>query len=728
MESAIDIGAFDRQSERYETFSDRARSLLAEDKRVQAGQQMWIRQLEDSHGEIFDRLPGDDPETTLFVDSLYFDFVVSGFLDAVEEAFGITVTNTDSGGEETVSLGSLHERIVGSGGIEPVGKSLAKAELRAVDVGVLRTLYERIISRESRLALGEYYTPRGVAELAVDSLAEENMAGASLLDPGCGSGVFLAVCIERKLAALAARPPTETVDAITGSVFGIDLNPVAVKTSKLSYLLALTPVLGAETVERVELPVFCADALGLTEPEPTDETAGIPESGVEYLVGNPPWITWDRLGEQLKDRLRRRYVDELALLPHDGAAARLGHSNDDLSIPFVWISLHRHVREGGAASVVMKRDLLTGPAGAVLRRLHVGRRSLSLTHVHDFTGLQPFGQQVGVDAAVLTMRADSEPSFPVETTAWRNSNGRTDFSTRATIAESLQRTETTLAPLDPEDRTSAWIRGDAERGALGNAAHEIRHGVKDDAEAVFSIDRDRLDRLEDDLIYPYIKSRHIVKYGLFGHELRLVPVEKANERNESRLREQYPATYEYLADHREQLAARSSSWLDDGPFYNIFGVGEYTWAPYKVVWCRLGFKPHFAVVSSVEDPDLGEKPVVPGDHYMFIGTDSKREAHALCALLNSAVYQKSLRGIASDGKSSLSKAVVSELALPSLSEIRHGDRLAALSMEAHGTVPKYTDRSKRAYNQLTIEELEPVQAEIDRLVEEALTEGSFGSR
>lgn len=715
----IDIEAVDRESERYEQFADHARALLATDEQFRGGREAWRQHLEASHGEVFAEMAGDDPETELFVDSLYFDFVVSGLIDRIEQVFGLTVTNVEPQ-DDPVLLGSLHRQVADRGEIEPVGGSLSGQSFRQIGVAFLRELYERIVSREMRLALGEYYTPRGVAELAVDALAIGNVADASMLDPGCGSGVFLTVCIDRKLDAMNERPPNEVIEIITDSVLGVDLNPVAIKTSKLSYLLALAPILGSEGVETVDLPVFCTDALGLSDEEPIT-VGGVSPPQVEYLVGNPPWITWDRLSEDLKSQLRERYVDNLGLLPHEGASARLGHSNDDLSIPFVWICIHRYLREGGQASFVMKRDLLTGPAGSVLRRLRVGDRPLSVTRIHDFAGLRPFGEQVGADAAIYTIRADTDPSFPVGTTAWTG-DGDVDFSTLAAVGGSLSQTETTVSPLDPEDRTSAWIRGDIERSALGTGAHEIRHGVKDDAEAVFSVDRSRLDELDDGLVYPYIKSRHVVKYGLFGHELRLVPVRKANEDNESLLHEQYPATYEYLDSHRDQLAARSSSWLDDGPFYNIFGVGEYTWAPYKVVWCRLGFKPHFAVVSTVEDPDLGERLVVPGDHYMFIGTDDEREAHALCALLNSAVYQKSLQGIASEGKSSLSKAVISELELPRYEEIPEGPRLAELSMQAHEIVPQYTDRSKRAYNRLTIEEIEPIQAEIDRLVEGMLAE------
>jgi hypothetical protein len=206
----------------------------------------------------------------------------------------------------------------------------------------------------------------------------------------------------------------------------------------------------------------------------------------------------------------------------------------------------------------------------------------------------------------------------------------------------------------------------------------------------------------------------------------LVPLRRAHRDNETELRRDCPATYAYLASNRETLAARSSTWLEKGPFYNVFGLGEYTWADYKVVWCRLGFKPHFAVVSRLEDTDLGEQPVVPGDHCMFVPTDDEREAHFLCGLLNSAPYQACLRDVAGEGKASLSKAVVSELALPAYEVRADGERLADLSMRAHEVVPDHTDVSKRAYNRTRIPELERLQAEIDDLVETMLATGRLG--
>lgn len=107
---------------------------------------------------------------------------------------------------------------------------------------------------------------------------------------------------------------------------------------------------------------------------------------------------------------------------------------------------------------------------------------------------------------------------------------------------------------------------------------------------------------------------------------------------------------------------------------------------YKVVWCRLGFRPHFAVVSSVDDPDRGVKPVVPGDHCVFVAASSAATAHYLCTLLNSTPYQRCLRDVAPDGKSSLSKSVVSKLRLPAWRGTETQRRLADLSRRAHERV------------------------------------------
>jgi hypothetical protein len=444
----------------------------------------------------------------------------------------------------------------------------------------------------------------------------------------------------------------------------------------------------------------------------------------DSLVGNPPWIPWERLSEALKTAWRETYVSELGLQPHTGVEARLGHSNDDVSVPYAFTCIHRYLGTGGRAAFVLKRDIVRGPAGAVLRRSRVGDRPLRLTAIHDFGTLSPF-PDASSGAALYVFTADDAPTMPIPTKLWRAEDRVASFASAAQLRETATVEETELVALDESDRTSAWVRADLARDALGECRHEIRHGLKDDAAAVFGLDRADLASIETERVFPYLRSRHVGKYGLSGHDLRLVPADRAGEDNEAWLREQCPDTYAYLDAHRETLLDRSSTWLDTGPFYTGFGLGPYTWAPYKIVWCRLGFKPDFAVASTRSDPDLGEKLVVPGDHYMFVATDDRQAAHFLCALLNSTPYQRTLRTLASGGKASLSKSVVSELALPEWPGTERAAELAACSIDLHDLVARRetepTDEERVAG------EIERLRARVDRLVRAGMERGEFGT-
>ncbi len=757
-----------RDSEPYRSYAAGVEARIDDDGPIGRAFDAWSAFVDSTLGAPFAAadLDRERPRTAFFRDACYYDRAVRDALERLAERLGFEPAAWESPGGTAaarsgpgpgggpIDLDAVHGAV--GGGDEDDGGGAGRPALPE-DAGPVdvRRLYEDVVPGDLRGALGDHHTPRGVADLAVDALTVTDAAAERFLDPGCGTGIFLAASVDRVREA-AGRAPDERVAAATGAVRGIDLNPFAIRGARLSYALALAPALAAADDPTVAFPVVHGDALGIADPvDPgTDEgnggetdgetrtslPRGAPDWTVDHLVGNPPWITWSDLPERRRAGWRERHVDRLDLFPHRGAAARLGHGNDDLAASFVGVCVDRYLAEGGDAAVVLKRDQLRGPAGRLLRRGRIGDRSLSVRRVHDLGALSPF-EGVATDAAVYALAADREQSFPVATTVWTDGDGSSgdddrsgddagdgaddrrdpvgvSFADGEGLRATAGRRTGGLVPVDPDDPASAWVRAGMERAALGGPTPEIRHGLKDDASDVFGLDREELGAVDEDLVYPYLASRHVVKFGLFGHDLRLVPSRRAGEDNEAWLRETYPDTYDYLERRREALEDRESGWLDDGPFYSAFGLGEYTWAPYKVVWCRLGFKPHFAVAGTVTDPDLGERPVVPGDHCMFVPRERREAAHYLCALLNAAPYQRALRELGS-GKASLSKTAVSRLRLPSYDEVDRGtaERLAALSERAHAVVAEHTDVTKREYNRRTIDELAAIRVAVDRTVE-----------
>ena len=56
-------------------------------------------------------------------------------------------------------------------------------------------LYQRYFDRDTRKALGEFYTPPEVIEFILDECRYKGQRADRLLDPACGSGSFLAAAL-----------------------------------------------------------------------------------------------------------------------------------------------------------------------------------------------------------------------------------------------------------------------------------------------------------------------------------------------------------------------------------------------------------------------------------------------------------------------------------------------------------------------------------------------------
>jgi hypothetical protein len=117
------------------------------------------------------------------------------------------------------------------------------------------------------------------------------------------------------------------------------------------------------------------------------------------------------------------------------------------------------------------------------------------------------------------------------------------------------------------------------------------------------------------------------------------------------MREKYPLTLAYLEHFESQLCGRAAyrRYQQGRPFYSMYNVGPYTTAPIKVVWRRMDHRMNAAVVTSIDDPILGPRPVIPQETCVMIACDSLEEAHYLCAVLNSSlvnyiVQSHSVRG------------------------------------------------------------------------------------
>ena len=124
------------------------------------------------------------------------------------------------------------------------GASMTEA---AVDPEMLGKAFECLMDTRERKTSGAYYTPqplvREVCHAAI-SYGIDDVDGARVLDPACGSGAFLVHMLEElsdvrlKLGDLRS-PHSIRREILTRSIFGVDVNPMAVWLCELRLWLSM---------------------------------------------------------------------------------------------------------------------------------------------------------------------------------------------------------------------------------------------------------------------------------------------------------------------------------------------------------------------------------------------------------------------------------------------------------------------------------------------------------
>ena len=147
---------------------------------------------------------------------------------------------------------------------------------------VLKSFYQALVPETLRKALGEFYTPDWLADVACDRAEVTDWSAVRALDPTCGSGSFLLEVIRRKrnLAEKAKLSPTELLTKILNEVWGFDLNPLAVQAARTNFLIAIADLVASAGIE-VELPVLLADAVYSPAHSPSED-----QGFIEYGIGS----------------------------------------------------------------------------------------------------------------------------------------------------------------------------------------------------------------------------------------------------------------------------------------------------------------------------------------------------------------------------------------------------------------------------------------------------------
>ena len=146
--------------------------------------------------------------------------------------------------------------------IRQIASHVRRFDFSAVQADILKGLYEGLIRQEQRHKMGEYYTPDWLAEKICKEVIKKPLENR-VIDPACGSGTFLFHSIRLLIASaeknnLSAK---ETIGVICDKIAGIDIHPVAVIFSRITYLLAILKTLQKGRPDNMSVPVYLGDSL-----------------------------------------------------------------------------------------------------------------------------------------------------------------------------------------------------------------------------------------------------------------------------------------------------------------------------------------------------------------------------------------------------------------------------------------------------------------------------------
>ena len=154
-------------------------------------------------------------------------------------------------------------------------------DFASLEGDVLGELYQDYFDRETRLALGEFYTPREVVEFILDDVGYVGEATdrGRLLDPACGSGTFLVAALQRYLEAHEDEDGRRVLTRLILGlhIVGLDVNPFATLLAQVNYAAQLLP-LYSEVLQKgpfsiQNLPVYRTDSLRFERREAETEKA-----------------------------------------------------------------------------------------------------------------------------------------------------------------------------------------------------------------------------------------------------------------------------------------------------------------------------------------------------------------------------------------------------------------------------------------------------------------------
>lgn len=438
---------------------------------------------------------------------------------------------------------------------------------------------------KQRAEFGDFQTPDGLAQECCQLIARRGLKPRTVIEPTCGRGSFL-------FAAL------DTFSSLRTAI-GIEINPAHVTHANS----ALERRRQAAAVEIRQGDFFNVDWPSLL--------ADLPQPIL--IVGNPPWVTNAHLTVLGSSNVPIKSNFQ----SHNGLDAVTGKANFDIS-EWMLIKLLEAIETRDACLAMLCK-------AAVARKvLYHGWRNEKRLSEAEVRGIDAgFHFDAAVEASLLVVRSVAGAGSKCA----KIYDSLVGLTPRVTIG---YRDGSLVADLEKYDRRKHL-----------QAQHPVkwRSGVKHDCSKVMELRKDgrffinglgEEVELEDTYVYPMLKSSDVANGGRLENVRWMIVPQRTVGEDTRAIESTAPLTWRYLKSHEALLGRRGSSIYRDRPPFSVFGVGDYSFSPWKVAISGFYKRLNFVNIGCIDG-----KPVMLDDTVYCLPCESAAEAEQLTRLLNS---------------------------------------------------------------------------------------------
>lgn len=405
----------------------------------------------------------------------------------------------------------------------------------------------------------------------------------------------------------------------------------------------------------------------------------------DYVVGNPPWIAWKSMSKSYREGTLEIWKS-YGIFEKNAYDKKTTH--DDFGMAVTYVAVDKYLKDNGNMVFLLPASFLKSTKGGEgFRKFSITRFGqnvpFAVDMVDDFSNVKLFT----IPTVAIKLKKGIEMKYPVHTyKVWEQTGRKTSLDSHAKwvdVEKKLTWRMLSAQPVDGNDKQSSWLtledmdfankvlspsktrfysgrKGIEPAGAKGVYVLKKPIRSRDGLLLIENcIERQRRkdflekgvhkEKVEETYVYPMLGGRNIAKWQVKSNEYMLVPHSATHKYGipVKELEKTAPKTSEWLRYYHDELLAsriQNGKFFNSNtqPYYRLDNVGEYTYAPYKVLWKEQTGSMSAVVVGSYlesipnADKELfsADKTIVVDSKVLMLSLENADEAYYVCGIIN----------------------------------------------------------------------------------------------